>query len=178
LSIAWEEPMLDRRSFTFGALLGLVSQSAAAASGPAIPEIAEPTGVSGRWLRPHYRVRRKGDELLVDLTLENTGPEAVDVLVEIGSRPGARVDVMLEDGVRLHEIVRVDRRAMISRVGPMPRYAPIAAGRTLAAGTFRFEWTADLTDVPIDLVAKVSLPGNVEVELPSERSHMGPQPGV
>lgn len=170
--------MLDRRAFTFGSLVALISRGASASSGVEPEEQRAATGIAGRWLVPSYVTRRKGGELHIELSLHNSGEEPIDLLVRSGSRPGPTLDVYLEDGLGLPEIVDPDRRDLVSRIGSSGQYAPLGAGQSLKLGPWRFEWAADLTDVPVDIVAKVYLGSDVTVELPARHVLMGSQEPV
>jgi hypothetical protein len=158
--------MLDRRRFTFATLVALVSAPAAAHD--EIPELQQPVGPSPeRSLLPVFQLRRNGSELEIDLVLRNTGTAPVDVLVGVGSRPGASLVVATEDGEPLDEIVEVGRRDVMSRLGPVPRYAPLAAGGSIPLGTYRFRYPASRPDVSVDVTASVLL--GTPVVLPVQR---------
>lgn len=162
--------MLDRRQFTFAGLVALVSGTAAASDGLPIPELGAPgpTPTSGATLVPVYAPKRKGNELQIDLVLRNTGTAPIDFLVRIGSRPGPALTVTLADGTALEEIVELGRRDMMSRIGPLPQFAPLAAGESIPAGTFRFRWLASRPDAPFDVAAEISTSETV-LALPAQR---------
>ena len=161
--------MLDRRQFTFAGLVALVSGSAAASDVQSIPEVGATSGPgAAAAIVPVYAPKRKGDELQIDLVLRNIGRAPVDVLLAIGSRPGPQLTVTLADGSVLEEIVEVGRRDMMSRIGPLPQFAPIAAGESTPAGTFRYRFPSSRPDAGFDVVAEVSTSDTV-LTLPVQR---------
>jgi hypothetical protein len=146
--------MLDRRQFTFASLVTLISSSAAAAA--PIPQQQPTPKAAGRpSLVPTYVLKRKGNEVQIHVAIRNVGAEPVDMLVALGSRPGPRVTATLPDGAELEEIVEVGRRDIMSRIGPMPHYSPIAAGASVDIGTYRFVWLASRPDPVLSVVAEV-----------------------
>jgi hypothetical protein len=62
---------------------------------------------------------------------------------------------------------------MVSRFSPLPQFVPLAAGETIALGTYRYAWAADLTDVPLEVTVRVET-GLGPVELPTQYVHMAP----
>jgi hypothetical protein len=135
--------MLDRRRFTFGSLVALVSGTAAASTdaSQAPPEVEpEVPAPPGPVLASSWAVERdKGSrQILATLTVRNDGPEPVELMVARGRNPGARVTAEV-DGEPLPPVFAVDRRELMSRVGPLPRYQVLAVGEAVEIGPYRFE---------------------------------------
>jgi hypothetical protein len=130
--------LLDRRRFTFGSLLLLVSGAAAAASDVS-SEVA-PEAPPGPVLAPSWSIVRVPDSrrIFVFLTLHNDGPEPIEVLTARGRNPATRVTAEIA-GRRLHRVVEIERSLLEPRIGPLPRYRTVAAGGMLAVGPYGFE---------------------------------------
>ena len=146
----------DRRTFTF-ASLGLALATAARAQAPNEPPAAagpSPTPVAARWA-----LARSGRDVVATLTLANTGAEPIEVLSAIGSRPGPSVVAYLEidgDDLELPQVTAPpDRRELISRMGPRPQWAPIAAGEQLAIPAYTFSLPRGAATGALTLVATV-----------------------
>ncbi len=131
---------MSARSLSFASLLLAAVAPAFAGEPPnaqvvtaAEPAAAAPT-LAGRWSHTI-----KGGELFVELKLVNTGPEAIDVLVSRGKMPGTDLQAAI-DGVALTRVFSDEEMSgQMSRMGPMPRFAPVAAKREILAGTYRFQ---------------------------------------
>lgn len=140
--------MLDRRRFTFGALLAAVAAPAVARQplGEVQAAAAPTEPPSEPLLRPRFEVSQRGDELVIHLTLANRAPEPLSVLAKLGSRLGPQLSVHrigAPEGELLAEVVKIDRTELVSRVGPRPTYVTLAAagegaGAELDVGTYRF----------------------------------------
>lgn len=155
--------MLDRRQFTFAALVTLISSSAAAET---IPEVQPQLPSSPATLVPVYRAKRKGNEVQIDVSIRNAGTDAVDLLVAYGSQPAPRLTATLADGAVLEQLVEVGRRDLMSRIGPAPRYAPVAAGESVTVATYRFAYSG--SDSVVDVAIEVST-GQFPFALPTQR---------
>ncbi|MEQ1505487.1 MAG: hypothetical protein ABMB14_24860 [Myxococcota bacterium] len=165
---------LDRRRFTFGSLLALVAPSAAAA----IPELQAPqpppqlvpqAGPAPVGLRPVVAVERAPGRLYVDLALINEGSAPIDVLIALGARPGAAMNVVVVDGAGQFVALErdIDRRELVSRMGPMPQWAPIAAHHRAELGRYAF-LLAGSAPVAVRIDVRVET-GSGSVELPTVR---------
>jgi hypothetical protein len=146
--------MLDRRRFTFGALL-------VAAAGPAVARAEEPVAprLGARW-----EAGQRRDVLEVKLTLQNLGPDALPYVAKYGSRLGPWLQarrVGAPEGEELAAITVVDRRELVSRMGPRPEWATLAAagsaGDTVEVGVYRFA-------APEGPLGEVEVQGNVEIQ--------------
>ncbi len=146
-------------ALSFASLLFAMVQPAAAE----IPEVqqakttdstapeAPATQVSARWSH-----EIKGNELLVKLTLVNTNSEPVDVVVTRGKQPGPWVQASV-DGMSLERILtKAEMSGEMSRMGPMPQWAPVAAGKEILAGTYRFALPEGYAGGPIEIKGQVS----------------------
>jgi hypothetical protein len=134
---------LSRRGFTFASLIAAISPAASAAepSPSTIPELDEPPAPGAR-LQVSAAVTRRGETLEVTLQVANRG-EAVDLLVAEGSRPASRPEVFAlvdADRVPLAPILgERDRREMLSRIGPLPRFQTLEPEATIALGPHAFQ---------------------------------------
>lgn len=129
--------MIGRRRFTFGALLAVGTASSAARA-----SVGESGPSPDALLAAEYRVSQRRGVLEVELALTNVSSGTIELQTLLGSRPGPRLEahvVGTPDGERLPEIVKFDRRELISRMGPAPTYAAVAAGHTVRIGTYQFE---------------------------------------
>lgn len=125
--------MIDRRRFSFGALLAV-----GAASTVARAEVQRDLPAMGASFRA---TQRKG-VLEVRVTLANQTDAPLDVQTMLGSRPGPRLEarrVGAPEGEMLAEIVKFDRKEMISRMGPPPTYVAVAPGASVEVGPYKFE---------------------------------------
>lgn len=126
---------MNRRTFTFAALA--LAGTASASEPQGAQGVAPTAPVEGRW-----SVKAVPGELTVTLGVVNTGRKAVDVLAQRGSRPGAYVQAYVKvegEEIALAEILdAAGRREMMSRMGPVPKYEPIAAGGSRPFGPYRF----------------------------------------
>jgi hypothetical protein len=123
----------DPSSLDVGRLLG-------ASSAPRLVHPGEASGFGAEW---SFEV--KGNALLVTLAVRNEGSRSADVQVRRGSGPGAFLTARAGDAVDaeiLRPIVSDQqmRQEMMSRMGPMPVYEPVAAGQSTVVGTWRFEY--------------------------------------
>lgn len=154
-------------ALSFASLLFAMVQPAAAE----IPEVQEAkttdatapeapaAQVTGRWSH-----EIKGGELLVKLTLVNANTEAVDVVVSRGKQPGPWVQASV-DGTTLERILtKAEMSGEMSRMGPMPAWAPVAPGKEILAGTYRFALPEGYAGGPIQIRGEVSQQdGQVEI---------------
>jgi hypothetical protein len=128
---------MSARSLSFASLL-LAAAPPVLAAEPTnavvtASDSAAAPAVTGKWSQSV-----KDGELVLKLTLANTGHEAVDVMVARGKMPGTDVQASI-DGVALARVFSDEEMSgQMSRMGPMPRFAPVAANKQLDAGTFRF----------------------------------------
>ena len=146
-------------ALSFASLLFAMIQPAAAE----IPEVqqakttdsttpeAPATHVTARWSH-----EIKGNELLLKLTLVNTNAEPVNVVVTRGKQPGPWVQASV-DGTSLERILtKTEMSAEMSRMSPMPAWAPVAPGKELLAGTYRFALPEGYSGGPIQVRGEVS----------------------
>lgn len=172
---------MTAHGLTFASLLLVASGPAEAGGGPQTldqalsgVEVATPAAlpVTARWA---LSVRE--GVLTAKLTLVNAGTAPVDVLVQRGSSPGPNVRATLAD-VSLERVLS-DRqeREMMSRMGPMPTYAAIAAGAEREVGTYTFTLPADYQGKRVRLEARVWGEDGATVTLPVEMV-MGGKAGV
>lgn len=132
---------IDRRSFSFAAI-GLwlagdaIAQEGVAQQAATIPEVPEGPPLTGR-----FGLRKEGREAV--LTLAVTAAHAMDVLSKRGSRPAPVVNAYLQTDAGEVELVEilgpVDRREMMSRMGPRPTYVAVAKGVPFDLGPWKFE---------------------------------------
>lgn len=158
---------VDRRKFTFGSLFAAFAVPAAAsdtvgriaeldeapqptpqAQAQAPSPYADPAPAAAAALTPRWTVEREKGGIKATLALRNDSDEAIDLLVAVGRRPGPAVSAFV-DGASLEAIATVDRRDMMSRVGPMPRFALVAARAWQDVGTYRFAAAADAREVEL-----------------------------
>jgi hypothetical protein len=129
---------MSARSLTFASLLlaaapPALAETPAQVAAPAPGQPADSVPLSPRW-----STSVKGTVLVARLTLVNTGDAPVDLLVRRGSSPGPSV-IALVDGTQLVPVLDPSQeREVISRMGPMPVYAPVAGAGEVEVGTFRF----------------------------------------
>lgn len=170
--------MLDRRNFTFGMLLGLGTAAAgtAHAGSPAyqtaaqtlIPEASPEAAMPPLSVR--YVVAQQGKTLEVRMFLTNTSSEPVSFVMKRGSRPGPWLvaqRVGAPEGEQLAEIIELDRKELISRIGPRPQYQALAAGSETEVGVYRFE-TPEGRVGQVVLTATVDLASFESVTLPPQ----------
>jgi hypothetical protein len=110
----------------------------------------------------------------VRLSVINTSDVALDVLTEIGNRPGpdVRVYVVDDEGedIELAEVVSgVDRRAVMSRMGPRPTYEALAIGGRLEFGKWTFALPKGAEKDAIRVVAQVTV---AQADRPIELVHV------
>lgn len=149
---------MNRRAFTF-ASLALAGTAAAGELDSIGGQAATPVKarVAAAWT-----VSAKGGELVVKLALTNVSSEALDVLVARGSRPGPHLEAALQvDGedIALARIDEGDRRELMSRMGPMPRWEPVAAGGRVEIGPYKFTLPKGATGENVRLTAYVEAGG-------------------
>ncbi len=159
--------MATRRSFTFGSLvLALTGPSAARASAGAGAAAGAETKLPS--LKIDLSARRRGGLLIVDLTVENQEHAPVEIVTQLGSRPGAWLTAAISlsgERLELAPVLEGDRREMLSRVGPIPQWAPLAAGKRLRMGPYKFAWPKGVPDHAVALHGSVSVErGQVEFE--------------
>jgi hypothetical protein len=158
---------MTRRTFTF-ASLALAGIANVAVAGEAAqtqqPAASEPTKrpLSGRW--SVHTATSEGatavDQLVVGLKVVNDSADPIDVMVAIGSRPGAdmtaRITVGAEDVALAAIASELSRADMMSRMGPRPRYEAIATGAHADLGEYRFSLPAGAENDAVQLTAQVS----------------------
>lgn len=85
-------------------------------------------------------LRRQGDELLARFELVNRGP-ALEVLIELGDRPGLEVQGELTADGQTEPLVPIGlaRHEVLNRAGPRRVWKPLPPLGRLEAGTFRFQ---------------------------------------
>ena len=166
-------------SLTFASLLLAATQPAVAgepmqkqASSSAVADEEKTLPIVGRWT-----TAEKDGVLVAALTLVNTSPGAVDLLIGRGKSPGTFVLASI-DGVQLSPVYdQSQEREMMSRRGPMPVYAPLAGKGEIVAGVFRFTLPAGYSGQPIDLEATVRAQDGGRIRLPVT-VHVGGVDGV
>ena len=124
------------RTLTFASLLlGAVQPMVARAEEPTYQQgpVVQPLTLAAKWA-----LSVKNGVLIADLTLVNTGTSAVDVLIKSGHSPGPAVSATLTELALEPVLDRAQEQDMMSRMGPMPTFGVIAAGRELKAGTYKF----------------------------------------
>lgn len=137
---------LSRRSFSFASLAALLGGRAAQAAEPSaqqqapIPELADPVAPPAA-PKVTATLKREGDEVVLTLTVRHEGGgEELAVMVAQGSRPPGNPVVLLTDAeaglARVYG--EVDRRELMSRMGPLPRWANVVAGGSVEIGPYRF----------------------------------------
>lgn len=150
--------MATRRDFTFGSLVLALTGSATARAGGLAPASAKPAAR----LRWSHRARLQKGVLTVHASVVNTSTEPLEVVVARGPLPGAHLAAVLtidEDRTELAPILKGDRRKVfMSRMGPIPEWAPLAAKDRLELGPYEFAWPQG---VP---ATKVELSGGLDTE--------------
>ena len=139
--------MLDRRTFTFATLLAAAGPAAAAAPSQLVP--APDGAFAGTW-----KVTRKGDKLRITLTVHNRSDRAADVQVQWGHQPGAAVLAYAEGAELTRVLTDVERRDVMSRVGPRPVFAAVPAGQSVELAPYLFQ-LADPDTVEVVVTATV-----------------------
>ncbi|MCA9490815.1 MAG: hypothetical protein KC621_12890 [Myxococcales bacterium] len=143
---------LSRRSFTFASLVAAMSPRVARAgkrSHDAIPEVEEaqqqaaaPSDVGERAFEVKVQSSFAEGVIEVSLHLTNVSDERIDVMSKVGSRSAGDVRILAEiDGQSTylnHVLSQVDRREMMSRMGPLPRFEAVKPKATLVMGPYRF----------------------------------------
>lgn len=148
---------MSARHWSFATLL-MAAAGANAAEPPAVQQQAaqeapQPAAKAhGTW---SYEV--VGKQLIVKLAVTNDDAESMNVLVARGSRPGAYVKAAV-GGADLQ--VSVDdspeaRKEMMSRRGPMPRYAVLAANASSEEMIYKFDLPEGYAGQAIDVTAEV-----------------------
>lgn len=143
--------MATRRSFTFGGLvLALTGASTARAGG--LGKLAPaPSGPPP--LKWAHRVTHRGRVLTVHVSITNTADGPLEVVTARGPLPGAHVSASIDlegEATELQPILKGDRREVfMSRMGPIPEWAPLASKEKVEFGPYEFAWPRDLplTDV-------------------------------
>lgn len=167
--------MASRREFTFGSMiLALTGARAARASIPELQaETADLPPQRSDWIDPPRRsqapridvdfaVSRFDQRLQVTTTVTNRHREPVEVLVLRGSSPGPFLTVAIHiDGERfeLPQVYQGDRRAFLSRAGPIPHWQSLAVHEAVAIAPHLFEWPAGVPDLPVALKVEVQVAG-------------------
>jgi hypothetical protein len=161
--------MMDRRTFTFATLLGIGTAATAHAG-------ARPQAASSAELRATWAVKRKGSQLLASLTLHNDGTEPVDVAVTRGSQPGAWVVARVDGEEVTRVLTDLERRDVMTRIGPMPKYEPVLAGRSREIGTYTYQLSdPDSAEVELEVIVDT---GMDVVNLPTQRIPIDGKPAT
>lgn len=152
--------MTNRRTFTF-ASLGLAVSTAARGAIPELEPQLQQAPAPAPSLSASWSLSKDKDELVAKLTLANLSRDPVDVLAARGSSPAPDVTAFLEvDGEDI-ELSRaftdVDRRDLMSRMGPRPRWEPVASNGKVQIGEYRFSLPPDVGPETVRLVAQVQL---------------------
>ena len=155
---------MTRRTFSFASLVF--------ASSPAFAD-GRPAGAAGGVrLASAVDVTPKGDVLHVRLAILNTSDAPLDVMVELGSRPGPglRVSVVGEgEDIELAEVTKVERREIMSRMGPRPRYEALAIGGRLDVGRWTYGLPQGADREAFRVVAQVTV---AQADRPIELVHL------
>jgi hypothetical protein len=160
--------MLDRRRFSFGMLLGVGAAGSAFAGSPTQQASAPARGpaLTGRYgaAQPSHK------SLEVKLFLTNTSGDKMSLVHMRGSRPGPWIAAErpgAPEGEQLAPIIEVDRKELMSRVGPRPTFIALAAGAELEVGPYRFETPEGQLD-SVRLSATVETSDYETIELPPQ----------
>ena len=128
------------RSFTFASLL-LAAANPVFAEEPQTSSatyvdvgLPDKLSVAAKW-----ELKIKGNTLVAELKLVNTGTAAVDIVAARGHTPGPGVNASIDDIVLTRVLEPAQERDMMSRMGPMPVFGAIAAGGERNIGTYTFE---------------------------------------
>ena len=136
---------MDVRSFSFASLLAFAGPAVAQEAQPQAPEVAPQPElpIEGRW-----STEIQGNELVVRLTVVNTGDRAIELLMrkdELSAGVQATID-----GKALNRVLDAERLAeTMTRRVDLPVYAPLAAKRELLAGTWRFSLPEGYAGAPV-----------------------------
>lgn len=108
--------------------------AALAAAQTALPVLGQTPVLTAR-----VSMGRQGEELLAMVALENRGP-AVEVLVELGDRPGLEVRAELTTDGQTEQLdpIEPEQREVLNRAGPRRVWRTLPTQGRLEAGTFRF----------------------------------------
>jgi hypothetical protein len=149
---------LSRRSFSFASIAALFgSATSARAATPdaaqqqvqGIPELDAEVAPAPPSARVRATIAHVGRELQLRLVLKNEGAEGLPVLVARGSSlPGSPTLTAVVSGreVELDRVYpEVDRREMMSRMGPMPKWVQLASGAEVEIGPYRYSWPSGAT---------------------------------
>ncbi len=149
---------MTARPFIFASLLAVHVPLAHANPNVPIADVVEqPSGKAAAPIEAKWSTRVVHGELIVELTLVNTGTDAVDVLVSRGKLPGPWLQAEV-DGLELERILTVHEVSdEASRMGPMPRYAPVAPGKSAFVGTWHFKLTPEQALLPVHLNGSATL---------------------
>ncbi len=151
---------LSRRSFTFASLVAALTPSAARASAPAvaegapsvIPEIEEAGTAAGLKVKAELSLDRR--TVTMHLQVTNEG-EDVEVLVAQGARAAGELKMFARvDGARLElepVVGPVDRREMMSRMGPIARYQSLKRHESITLGPYRFQLSDPAIRPPVEV---------------------------
>lgn len=149
---------MNPRALTFASLLLAYAGPAAAVEAivepPPSPEAPVPAGD----LRAAWRIEVRNGELVVHLSVTNTGSDARDVVVAYGRGPGAWLQAVVGDEELEQVLPRAARADLMSRMGPAPSWAPVAAGATLDLGVYRFTLPKRLRGGQVALTGSFSTP--------------------
>ncbi len=147
--------MATRRQFTFGSLVLALTGSRAAQAG--IPTAAPKFDVAFT-----AKAVRKQRVVEVSLVAELHAEAAMEAVVERGSMPGPWLQASLladaGEPVELSLIYEGNKREMfMSRVGPVPRWAPMAVGKPMSFGPYRFSVPRGAEGSRVQLVGGMEL---------------------
>ncbi|MBX2803968.1 MAG: hypothetical protein KTR31_40200 [Myxococcales bacterium] len=159
--------MATRRSFTFGSLVLALGAAGTARASDTVakkkPQLKQVPQRQAQAPAPHdgppdvgirATAKRSRSVLKVQLEVVNRQPEAVEVMVARGSMPGAWLVATIDIDGEPFELGRIhegDRREFMSRMGPIPRFAPLASGERHQMGPYKFAWPEGVPDLPVHL---------------------------
>jgi hypothetical protein len=155
---------VTRRTFSFASLV-FASTPAFADSHTAGPSV-------GVRLASSVDVTPRGDVLHIRLAILNTSDVPLDVMVELGSRPGPDLRVFLAgegEDIELAEVTKVERREILSRMGPRPRYEALAIGGRLEVGRWTYGLPQGADREAFRVVAHVTV---AQADRPIELVHL------
>ncbi len=113
----------------------------AAAASPA-PSLAE------KW-----KLSVQDGVLVATLTLVNTGSKSATIAEAYGHNPGTYVSASIDGSALDAVLTRPQELDMMSRMGPMPKFGTIAAGKEYVAGTYKFTLPAGYKGKTVHLEA-------------------------
>ncbi len=142
--------MIGRRGFTLASLGLVVGASARAEVQRAAPRFT-------------FDVQRKDDHVDVGLSFSHSEPEPTEVLVRRGRSSGAHIELhAILDGEAFPltpSAAGVERREMMSRLGPIPVWELVEAGQPVNFPAIRFDLPREWRACALRAVAEVLTPG-------------------